>query len=112
MSFRLSETAADELHHAVRYYSAEDRNLGARFVDEVYRTISLLLNHPYLDHRLLDDYRRVLLKGFPYSVVYRIDLRQQLIDVMAISSQRRDPDAGRYRLEELPALYVASDLVA
>ncbi|UCG71557.1 MAG: type II toxin-antitoxin system RelE/ParE family toxin [Chromatiales bacterium] len=107
MKYRLDDEASDEFINAVQHYARMDRRLGRRFIEDLRRSLSLLRDNPYLGPRVIGDNRRLLLKRFPYLVIYRVDTASRLIHILAIVDQRRRPDAWRTRVEEPPAAYEA-----
>ena len=62
MKFSFDPAASDEFLRAARYYAQANRRLGRRFIEELYRCVSLLLDNPYLGHRVSGDDRRFLLQ--------------------------------------------------
>ncbi len=107
MKCRLDDRASDEFINAVQHYARLDRRLGRRFIEDFQRSISLLRDNPYLGPQVLGDNRRLVLKRFPYSVLYRIDTANRLIQILAIVDQRRGPGAWQKFVEEAPAPYEA-----
>lgn len=107
MKCRLDDAAAEELLGAVRHYAQHDRRLGRGFREDFQRAVSLLAENPRLGHPLPGNYRRLLMRRFPYSVIYRIDTQSDSILIVAIVDQRRRPGAWRRRIEEMPAVYDA-----
>lgn len=46
MRVRFLATASEEFSNAVSYYDSQKEDLGDEFADEVWRTISRIVNHP------------------------------------------------------------------
>lgn len=107
MKYRFDEPASEELLRAARHYAQVDRRLGRRFIEELHQTVSLLLDNPYLGHRVSSDHRRFLVQRFPYSLIYRIEPDKDSIQFVAVVDQRRRPGAWRRFVEEEPAAYEA-----
>ena len=85
---------------AVVRYEAPRQGLGAQFFAEVGRVLELILRHPRIGSpvpRVRATYgaRRVLLRHFPYFVVYRE--RSEDIHVIAIAHTSRKPGYWRHR---------------
>ena len=112
MKCRLDDAASEELLGAVRHYAQHDCRLGRGFKEDFQRSVSLLAENPRLGHPLSGDYRRILMRRFPYSIIYRIDNQSRLIRIVAIVNQRRRPEAWRTRIEETPATYEVLRLAA
>ncbi|MGQ0467797.1 MAG: type II toxin-antitoxin system RelE/ParE family toxin [Sporichthyaceae bacterium] len=71
------------------YYGTRDPALPARFRARLAEQFDRLESFPESGAVLFDSYRRVLLKRFPYLVVYLLAADQIL--VLAVVSYRRDP---------------------
>lgn len=85
---------------AVARYEVHRQGLGAQFFAEVGRVLELILQHPGIGSpvpcvRAPYGARRVLLRHFPYFVVYRE--RSEDIHVIAIAHTGRKPGYWRHR---------------
>jgi toxin ParE1/3/4 len=81
--------AQAELLETSAYYEARARGLGGRFLDSVERELRLLENHPEAGPRLHGETRRLVLRGFPYSLLYEV--RESEVRILAVSHQKRRP---------------------
>ena len=88
--------AEEEFIHAIAVYEAERPGLGAEFLAEVERAARRIVSFPEHGGRYLAGTRRIVLRRFPYNVVYWPDPEDRL--VIAVSHQRRSPDHWRKRL--------------
>lgn len=118
MKYAVSRAARHDIDGIAAFYAQEHRELGARFIEEVYRSLQLLQEYPHLGRRAGKSHRRFPLRGFPFLVNYRIDDANAVIRVIAISHQSRRPGYWADRVEEpypqyaaLPALFIYSNLV-
>ena len=82
-----------ELEQAADFYDLESQGLGAEFLDTVETALHALLEFPDSCPVLLGETRKLVLKRFPYSVMYWID--GEVIVVTAIAHQRRRPGYWR-----------------
>jgi plasmid stabilization system protein ParE len=90
MQVTFQPAAQKEMFESVAYYDQKDDGLGAKFLDEIDSTLSLISNYPE-SGTLLNGYaRRVLLNGFPYGIVYRIYNNQ--IVILAVMHLRLKPN--------------------
>ncbi|AXJ02501.1 ParE toxin of type II toxin-antitoxin system, parDE [Cyclonatronum proteinivorum] len=90
MRVTFQPAAQKEMFESVAYYEQKDHGLGSKFLYEIDSTLSLISAYPE-SGTLLNAYaRRVLLKGFPFGVVYRIYNNQ--IVILAIMHLRRKPN--------------------
>ncbi len=88
-SVRFLPEAEAELLHEIGYYSEAREGVGVRFVAAVEAAIGLSARHPRGGARVHKDTRSVLVKDFPFSVIYRADPTENLI--VAIAAHHRRP---------------------
>ena len=96
MNVLLHPEAAAELGEAASFYAERaHRELGLAFIAEFERSINLLSERPELGALWRGTARRLPLRRFPYSVIYR--LIDGTIQVLAVAHQRRRPGYWRKR---------------
>ena len=81
--------AARELEDALLYYETLSPGLGTAFLDEWARCLRRLLVHPQSGVVVDDDVRRLMLRRFPYALLYRHS--RDVIRVLAVMNLRRRP---------------------
>ena len=86
---RILPAAESELLHEVQYYSTARTGTGVRFQAAVEAAIERASRHPLGGAPSAKGTRSVLVKGFPFSIVYRISPAELL--VVAIAPHRRRP---------------------
>ncbi|WP_293370106.1 type II toxin-antitoxin system RelE/ParE family toxin [Nevskia sp.] len=86
---RFLPEAEAELLHEIGYYSEKREGVGIRFVAAVEAAIELTTRHPRGGAPTHDGTRSVLVKGFPFSVIYRADAAERVI--VAIAAHHRRP---------------------
>jgi len=88
--------AAEELAAAVAWYEERRAGLGSEFYDAIVRTMNRIAEMPEAGSPFRDlNARRMLVAGFPYHVVYRIDSDE--IRVIAFAHLKRRPGFWRHR---------------
>jgi toxin ParE1/3/4 len=92
---RFLEEAQHEFLEQISYYEEHQKGLGDRFRESVEAATALASAHPKLGSPWKLRTRRVFPKGFPFSVVYRIE-RAELV-VFAVAHFRRRPSYWRAR---------------
>jgi len=98
---RISEEAEAEATDASRWYDVRRPGLGAEFLAALDEALERIETNPSLGSRPPgvsgDDVRRVIMRRFPYDVVY-IELPDR-IQVLAVAHERRRPGywMGRIR---------------
>ena len=86
---RFLPQAEVELLHEIEYYSQARDGTGVRFQAAVEASVSRAAHHPLGGAPSPGGTRSVLVKGFPFSVIYRIDASGLL--VVAVAPHRRRP---------------------
>jgi plasmid stabilization system protein ParE len=81
--------AADEAQAAERWYREQNETASARFQRELDRAIGRISEHSEAGSPYLSNTRRVFLRRFPFSVVYRE--RGGNLEVVAVAHARRRP---------------------
>jgi plasmid stabilization system protein ParE len=80
---------------AALYYERQTPNLGLDFISSVELACHRLVAFPESGHGFGSRLRRVLVPGFPYALLYRIEPDQILI--VAVAHLRRRPGYWRDR---------------
>jgi toxin ParE1/3/4 len=89
ISVRFLPPAEAELLHEVEYYSSARTGTGVRFQAAVEAALERAARHPLGGAPSPKGTRSVLVKGFPFSVVYRANELELL--VVAVAPHRRRP---------------------
>jgi len=87
--------ARDEVVETAVYYDGQAPGLGEEFIGEVEQVVALIAKNPAVGGTYLGETRRVLVRRFPYSVVYRSAPGE--IRVLAVAHQHRRPGYWRGR---------------
>lgn len=99
MTYRIRNLtpAREEFEAAVQWYEEQRAGLGGEFFDAIVESISLIQDNPEIgtpsDHRRT---RRVLVKRFPYQVVYRV-LADEIV-IVAVAHSKRRPGYWKIRI--------------
>jgi plasmid stabilization system protein ParE len=78
-----------------RWYRQRDPALGTRFLDAVEECVAQIVDHPQIGPIVEDPIRRLLLRGFPFSVFYRLYADEAV--VIACVHGARSPEVWRRR---------------
>lgn len=87
--------AAREMQATAAYYEERERGLGDEFLDEIEQGLRRIQQFPFLWSIYENEYRRYLLKRFPYGIIYRMD--PEVIFIIAVAHLRRKPVYWRNR---------------
>lgn len=89
MKVRYHEGAKAELAEAVAFYGERSDGLGRAFAAEVRAVIEQVTAHSDIGIAVRPTVRRVLLRRFPYSILYNVSGEKLLI--LAVMHHRRKP---------------------
>jgi plasmid stabilization system protein ParE len=105
--YTFADAARRDLDQIAAFYAGDgdDPDAVTRFVSEVYRVITLLLEHPLAGECIDEAHRHFRLKDFPFYLNYRVDEEANSIRVIAVSDQRRRPGYWRNRVKEPDTVY-------
>ncbi len=87
--------ARDELNQSVAFYEARYAGLGYRFLAAVETTTERIVQQPDAGSPLAGGFRKWIVAGFPFNVIYRI--WDNDIYLIAVAHHRRRPDYWRER---------------
>ena len=90
MTYRFLSPALEELTEAAEYYEQQVRGLGADFIDEVDSAIGRILLFPEVWSNIADNYRHCSLRRFPYTIIYTIQNKNEIL-IVSIFHQSRQP---------------------
>jgi len=89
LSLRFSVHAIREAREVFSWYEAQHQGLGFDFFKEIEAVTSRLVLFPETGAVTVRDQRQVLLRRFPYLLVYR--KQKASIQVLAVVHVKRDP---------------------
>ena len=72
---------------AVRWYSASSPYAAAGFKREIAEAMQSVLRHPERGRQIEGGMRRVVLRRFPFSIIYRVQGEEILIIALAHASR-------------------------
>jgi toxin ParE1/3/4 len=97
MKLELLSIAQIELVDAAKYYESVSKGLGWDFIIEVKHGLKSIASHPETWAILHGDIRRILIRRFPYALLYKI--KRDRIVVYAVMHLSRNPDSWKDRLK-------------
>jgi len=96
MKFYLHPQAEAELVYAIYYYENCEYGLGLEFAEEVYSTISRIIQYPNACTKLSTNTRRGLVNRFPYGVIFQI--QSETVRVIAVANLHKRPNYWNKRI--------------
>ena len=97
MKVEFHPIASDEIVETTAYYEGEVPGLGSGFIAEVERVVAVLCDQPNIGQSVGEDFRRILLARFPFSLIYSIE--PERIWVIAAAHHRRRPGYWQERVD-------------
>jgi plasmid stabilization system protein ParE len=97
IGYRFLYPAEEEMTEASLFYEAASLGLGNDFLDDVQRVVDSLREHPYLGHGVDRNLRRMLLRRFPFSLIYSVEADAILI--VAVAHYGRRPGYWHNRVD-------------
>ena len=88
----------DDLKEASRWYEGEQEGLGGRFEETFFQALSIAAGNPETFLKAHGEFRRILLKRFPYALYFRI--QENTVVFVLLFHGARDPRALRQSLGE------------
>lgn len=89
MKLHYTSRSRDDLGLAFEWYEEQRHGLGFEFLACVEATIEAILQMPRLYAKQHDNFRRALVRRFPFSIFYTIESKN--IVVHAVFDNRQDP---------------------
>jgi plasmid stabilization system protein ParE len=89
------ETAQD-ISEAFGWYETRRDGLGEEFLGCVEACIQRVCRYPEIHAKVHEDYRRALVRRFPYAVFY--EYAHETVTVYGVFHTSRDPEKWRQRL--------------
>jgi plasmid stabilization system protein ParE len=92
----ISPEAADDIGEAYAWYEQQRAGLGEEFLSCVDACLQTICRMPEVHSKVHEDYRRGLMRRFPYAVFYEHD--SSAVTVYCVFHAARDPAKWRQRL--------------
>jgi plasmid stabilization system protein ParE len=93
---RFAPAVATDVQAGYRWYEDQRPGLGSQFLDSVLACLERIRRSPELSERFQGQYRRRLLRRFPYAVFYEHD--GHTLTIYGVVHTARDPAKWRGRL--------------
>lgn len=87
----LSQRALTELLESWEWYEDRQDGLGNRFRQEIEKYLVHISSNPFVGTKRRRAYFEIVVKRFPYIIIYRLDRRSKTIFVSTIFHTSRNP---------------------
>ena len=94
--YKLLRSAEEELLISVKYYEQQASGLGSDFLDDFEKAVELVLLFPDGFGKMDSDFRRFLLKRFPFGIIYRMD--GEVLVIVSVMHLSRRPESWKNNL--------------
>jgi|LakMenEpi03Aug12_release.lakeMendotaPanAssembly.Ray.scaffolds.fasta_scaffold2878314_1 hypothetical protein len=94
----LLDEAKQEWLEASLYYESKQKGLGVRFTKAVEEHINIIAKNPKHFKKVKKDYRQLLVKLFPFLLIYKIDEAKKRIVIISVFHSKRNPKT-KYKKE-------------
>ena len=92
----LAPEAADDIQQAYSWYEERRLGLGEEFLSTVDGCVQAICRMPEMHEKVYEDYRRGLLRRFPYAVFY--EYLPDIVTIYCVFHTSQDPEKWRERL--------------
>lgn len=96
MKIRYTDRAKQELDSAFAWYESRRKGLGFEFLESVENSLNRLLMFPELYAVCYANFRRCVIKHFPYVIFYTLE--NQDIVIHAVFNSRRNPEDRTFEI--------------
>ena len=90
MILKFDPLAKREYEDAFEYYEAQEEGLGESFRCAVWAAIAVLERHPEIGEEVRPGIRKILLRRFPYKLIYSVT--DDAVYIIAVAHGHREPD--------------------
>jgi len=90
MTFTFDPLAKREYEDAFEYYEAQEEGLGEKFRRAVWAAIAILERFPEIGEEVRPGIRKILLRRFPYKLIYSVT--DDGVYIIAVAHGHREPD--------------------
>lgn len=88
--------ALEDMQHAYRWYEERRPGLGEEFLSSLSACLQGICRRPEMYEKVHEDYRRALLRRFPYALFY--EFTGGAVTVYCVFHTSQDPEKWRQRL--------------
>ncbi|MBE0637076.1 MAG: type II toxin-antitoxin system RelE/ParE family toxin [Bacteroidales bacterium] len=94
----LLDSAEDDLDETFIWYELHKQGLGVEFILEVEKTFLRISQFPLAAEKNFENTFRLVMRKFPYSIYYRIDLTTFHVHILGVLHHKRNPKTLKDRM--------------
>lgn len=95
-SLYLTEEAIKDIESAAGWYDSKQEGVGSEFSGTVISYLEYLTGNAHSHPKVYKEYRELVMKRFPYVIVYRIEKEKEVI-ILGVIHTRKHPSSRRKR---------------
>ncbi len=88
----LNVTARKEIQESFHWYELRQSGLGLRFINAIEKRFDFLSKTPDIFPVKSSGFREALVVDFPFSIIYKINSKQNTVKVFHVFHTRRNPN--------------------
>ena len=88
----ISELAIQNIKETALWYNSKKKGLGKKFTSEIRKTVNYIVDYPKAFPIKYNEIRLAVVAVFPYTIHYFFDNTKNLIFIIAIYNDARNPD--------------------
>ncbi len=92
--------AAKDFSEIADFYALKSESVSANFVTALGNCLTLLQKNPLIGIAFFWFCRKIVLKKFPYCVYYKVNEKEQVVEIVAIIHHKRGIRTVRKKLKE------------
>ena len=97
-SISVSEIAQFDIEDASEYYEIKRQGLSRLFLMSIKDTFKVLATNPFAYVKIYKEFRRALLKKFPYALFYKIDDENKEVIIYRVLCTYREPNTWKQKI--------------
>lgn len=90
--YRFHTKAQVEYEDAVSWYQIRSVKVAKNFIKQVEDTLERICKNPYQFNNEFKNFYCVGLRKYPFTIVYKINMKDNIIEIYAIFHQKRNPN--------------------
>ncbi len=90
MTLIFDPLAKREYEDAFEYYEVQEEGLGEKLRSAMWAAIAILERFPEIGEEVRPGIRKILLRRFPYKLIYSVT--DDVVYIIAVAHGRREPD--------------------
>jgi plasmid stabilization system protein ParE len=89
--YTFNPEAAIEYEDAFKWYESKSKIAADKFIIAVQDAIAAVCAKPFRYRNTYKDLRELLLKRYPFTLIYFVDEKEKLIIIISLFHQKRNP---------------------